>query len=274
MADTDADTPLDPSTTAHAQATLRALLARAAPKMGLTAAAVDVLAAHARITLWRRGQSILAADDRRDLAAVVVKGAVRLVCTSPGGHQMTAYLAGPGRLFGVAPSLERPRQALFGAVAHMPSTVALLPPGIVSAVVAGLPPGDALRLLAGSWRLLSVLLHDKCVLLMMPLRVRVLHELEVLARDFGRPCREGICIDVPLRHDDLAALVVATRAKVTHALAELRQLGRVGVVEARLVLRQPPSGTHPFPSRRPIVTAAPMTVFPDFQVPPPIPVAP
>jgi CRP/FNR family cyclic AMP-dependent transcriptional regulator len=251
---TELDWSIPPSLTddsaevARTKAALRTVLVRTAPRLGLTTTAVEAVVTYAQVTTWRRGQAILATGDPHDLAGIVVEGAVRLICDGPDGGRMIAQLAGPGRLFGVAPSNDRPR--LFGAVAHTPSTVAMISRGVMSAILAGLPPGEALRLLLYSWRLSSVLLHDKCLLLMLPLRERLLYELRMLAREFGRPCRDGVCIDVPLRHDDLAALVVATRAKVSRAMAELRALGYVGVVDARIVLKRPPE-TDARPSMRP-----------------------
>src|SRR2546422_6549365 len=68
---------------------------------------------------------------------------------------------------------------------------------VMNGVVAGLPAGRALQLMAYSWRALSWLLYEKCLLLTMPLRDRLVHELEVLAHDFGQPDPAGGVIYLP-----------------------------------------------------------------------------
>src|SRR5437667_436387 len=93
-----------------------------------------------------------------------------------------------------------------------------------------------LGLTAYSWRALSWLLYEKCLLLTMPLRDRLVHELEVLAHDFGQPDPAGVLIDLPLTQADLAELVVGSRAKVSRCVADLRRAGKLEVSGRRLIL--------------------------------------
>src|SRR3989442_8203285 len=75
----------------------------------------------------------------------------------------------------------------------------------MNGVVAGCPAGRGLQLMAYSWRALSWLLYEKCLLLTMPLRDRLVHELEVLAHDFGQPDPAGALLHLPLTHAHPAA---------------------------------------------------------------------
>ena len=70
----------------------------------------------------------------------------------------------------------------------------------------------------------------------MPLRDRVVHELEILAHDFGQPDPRGVLIDLPLTQADLAELVVGSRAKVSRCVADLRRAGKLEVSGRRLIL--------------------------------------
>jgi len=219
-----------------AKASLRVMLSQNARRFGFTAAAVDTLVEQSQITYWRAGQSIFAPDDVQDLSNFLVAGAVKVVCHGQKGKPVVAQLVRPGRFFGAAWFYDRPRRREFGAVAHDDSMVAMMSQDVVTAVVARLPPERALQFMAHTWRILSRLLYEKCLLLAMPLERRLLHQIAVLARDFGKPDPHGVRIDLDVTHADLAELVAATRANVSRAMADLRRAGFVDVAGGRLIL--------------------------------------
>src|SRR5437870_10650754 len=219
-----------------AKPTLRALLSQNAARLGLTASAIEAIVGQSQITHWRAGQQIFDAEDSHDLVNFLVAGAVKVRCHGPGNTPVLVQLVRPGQFFGLASLFDQPGPRQFGAVAHTPATVAMLSQEVMTNVVAGLPPGHALQLMAYSWRALSRLLYEKCALLTMPLRDRLLHELEVLAHDFGQPDPEGVLIDLPLTQADLAELVVGSRAKVSRCVADLRRAGKLEVSGRRLIL--------------------------------------
>jgi CRP-like cAMP-binding protein len=63
------------------------------------------------------------------------------------------------------------------------------------------------------------------------LDARLLGVLGVLAEQFGKPCPQGLVVDVKLTHDLLASATAATRATVTRALGRLRHRGLVRTVD-------------------------------------------
>ncbi len=66
-----------------------------------------------------------------------------------------------------------------------------------------------------------------------------------LADRWGRVTPGGVRLPVPLRHQDLAALVAARRPSVTHSLGLLRREGLVAPVpEGWLLVGSPPSPGH------------------------------
>lgn len=219
-----------------AKASLRALLTENAGRFGLTASAVEAIVRQSQITHWRAGQHIFAPEDSHDLVDFLVAGAVKVTCQGRRGAPVTVQIVRPGQFFGLASLFERPRPRQFGAVAHVPAVVAVMSQAVLNTVVADLPPRRALQLMAYSWRALSRLLYEKCVLLTMPLADRVLHELRVLAHDFGRPHPDGVLIDLPLTHADLADLVVGSRANVSRCLVRLRRTRQLDLIGRRLVL--------------------------------------
>jgi CRP/FNR family transcriptional regulator len=219
-----------------AKATLRALLSHNAARLGLTAAAIEAIVGQSQITHWRAGQRIFDAEDSQDLVNFLVAGAVKVVCHGRGRIPVLVQLVRPGQFFGLASLFDRPRPRQFSAVAHAPAVVAMMSQEVMTNVVADLPPGRALQLMAYSWRALSRLLYEKCVLLTMPLPDRLRYELAVLAHDFGQRHPAGVLIDLPLTQADLAELVVGSRSNVSRCVAELRRTGQLEVVGRRLVL--------------------------------------
>jgi CRP-like cAMP-binding protein len=64
-----------------------------------------------------------------------------------------------------------------------------------------------------------------------------LHELGVLARDFGAPRADGsVEVTLALTHADLAEFAIASRAKVARAMKLLEREGLVARDGRRLVL--------------------------------------
>jgi len=51
---------------------------------------------------------------------------------------------------------------------------------------------------------------------------KLAHQLVFMAREFGKPSKSGIRIDVPLTHSDLASILGATRETVSNSIGELR----------------------------------------------------
>ncbi len=69
--------------------------------------------------------------------------------------------------------------------------------------------------------------------------VRIARLIVHMGETYGRPVTEGILIDVPLSHSDLAELVAAAEPSVQRALAELKRSGAVTVGYRKVVIRDP-----------------------------------
>jgi CRP/FNR family transcriptional regulator len=239
---------------APSKAALRALLTHEAPRLGLTTAAIEQIVRQSQITYWRAGQEIFSQGEAHDLANFLVSGAVRVVCQGFHRTRVVVQIVRPAHFFGLGSLFDRPGPRIFGAVAHVDAVVAVMSQDALKGVMAALPPGHALQVMAYSWRVLSRLLYEKCLHLTMPLRDRLVHELGVLAHDFGEERDDGILIGVPLTQADLAELVVASRANVSRCIATLRRAGLVELVGRRLLLTPrfraiPLDGSVPFGTR-------------------------
>jgi CRP-like cAMP-binding protein len=215
---------------------LRTVLTETGSRMGLPGPAIDELVRQAQLGHWRKHQHIFEADDTSDLINFLVSGAVKVTCPA-GAETVCVQMVRPGQFFGLnwMPQPGRPRQ--FVATAFTDSVVALVPSETMARICASAPPRAVLQILTYSWRALSSLLYEKCCLLGLGLEDRLVHELGVLARDFGRPQPDGsVRIELPLTHADLAAFALGSRANVTRAMKRLERGGLAARDGRKIVL--------------------------------------
>jgi CRP-like cAMP-binding protein len=219
---------------------LRSRLTETGRRIGLSGSTVDDLVRQAQVGRWRKNHHIFDADDTTDLVNFLVSGAVKVTCPT-GDGTVCVQMIKPGQFFGLNWYPEPGQQRVFVATAFTDSVVAMVTSERMARVVADAPPAAVLRLFTYSWRALSGLLYEKCCLLGLGLRDRLLHELGVLARDFGRPRGYGdgggdVVIDLPLTHADLAEFAIASRANVARAMKRLEHDGLVDRDGRRVVL--------------------------------------
>jgi CRP/FNR family cyclic AMP-dependent transcriptional regulator len=174
---------------------------------------------------------------RGDTAACwfgVARGAVRLGTSLSDGRNFTLDFVGPSQWFGdIALIDDRPLD--LDVVAHAATTLL-----VVSKL-------DLKRLIDGHGELRDVLLQLNCLRLRhmfrrfeelhtLPLAQRLARQMQRLARQFGRPVAQGVCIDLGVSQGDLAAMVGGSRQRVNRAWRQMNQLGIVQHHLARLVV--------------------------------------
>jgi CRP-like cAMP-binding protein len=216
---------------------LRQLLVQRTREMGLTPAIVEVLRRSACLERWAAGDVIRMGGGPDPRLGVVVVGAVKVVCETPRGKRVGVSFVPPGRLVPGGWAAQS-RGASFTAFAHDPlgTIVASWVPRAVLDVLAGLPAASVLQLVGTIAQDAVDVVEQKCHLLGMGLRDRVLATLTTLARDFGQPHPDGVCIALRLTHVDLAGAAVGSRANITRALEDLRTNGLVAVERHRLIV--------------------------------------
>lgn len=220
---------------------LHQLLLQRARALGLTPAAVDVLVRTATLERWAPGDEILMDEGGAERIGLLIVGSAKVLCTTPRGKRVGVCFVAPGQFVAASwPGGAEPTREEFHVFAHDPlgTIVALWPPRVFVDVLATLQPVQALQFATSTWRVATQVVRQKCHLLGLCLRDRVLSALVGLAHDFGRPHPQGVRIELRLTHADLAASAVGSRANVTRALEELREDALVLVDEHRLVVTQ------------------------------------
>jgi CRP/FNR family transcriptional regulator len=213
------------------------LLSAIAGRTGLAPAAVDQLVRGAQLGHWTKGQAIFAAEDTGDFVHFLVAGVVRVSCPS-GSGTVCVQLVRPGQFFGLNWYAGHGQTRLFSANAFTDATVAIITTELMAKLVGNSRPPGVLQILAYSWRVLSRLLYEKCSLLGLDLEERLIHELAVLARDFGREESTGILIDLPLTHADLAELALGSRSNVARVMKRFERADMVARSGRKIVLRR------------------------------------
>ncbi len=207
---------------------LRQVLERIAPRIGLTPEAIDMLVSGSQIAMVAAERTLCGTGPAGDVVVLVLQGAGRVECVTPGLPGVIVQLVPPGQF--VRLPTGRPgvvHAPLLRAVAHVDSWVAIIGTPLLATVLGRLPNDRLLRLMAYSWRALSRHLYDRCRMPLLRLSDRLLLALRTLARDFGRPVPGGTCIDVRVTQTHLAQLVGGSRAAVCRALGDLMQRGRL-----------------------------------------------
>ena len=197
----------------------------------------DLAAASTDRTL-RRGAVLFRVDDSAAAAYVVDRGVVRISTVTPEGRSVVFRFVGPGRAFGLTSLFdEGPRTA--EAAALTDARVVVVPAHALLRHVER-DPAIGLACLRESAASLRAERVRQANGLASDTAGRVASVLRDLGAAHGVEVRDGVLIDVPLRHEDLAGLVGSTRETVTRALNVLAARGFVRRAGERyVVLAQP-----------------------------------
>tara|TARA_B100002051_G_scaffold273470_1_gene312319 strand:- start:616 stop:1281 length:666 start_codon:yes stop_codon:yes gene_type:complete len=158
---------------------------------------------------------------------LVVRGITKLVTSSMSGDEALLGLVGPGEPFGEPLSEVDPYEAItlsdcdllclrWDELISNPS----LTSGMLLATARRYRQAELLLALMGQRRV----------------EERLRSFLELMARDYGQPCEQGVRISVRLTHQELASLLGTTRVTVTRYLGQLRDQGWLEIAPSRHVV--------------------------------------
>lgn len=186
-----------------------------------------MLAQAADVKAFRRGESIVRADDSCSEMTVVVAGFARLYQVALDGAESTTGLVSPGNLLTVAPLLEQTVSGVY-AEALGPVRVLAVPIPCVRDLGARYP-AFAHSLIGCLLRRADDVYASALATAALPLDERVLHILQALApaRPGGDRASEMRRLGLRVSHAGLARIVQSDRGAVTRALGELENRGDV-----------------------------------------------
>lgn len=200
--------------------------AQIAAQWGLERTAVDAWLAAATLREFARGQSVYPQGTHRANVFVVLDGVVSMSVLQSSGQRILCAFYQPGSLFGF-PLVEGERPRWSAADAFTPATVALVPRRDFERVLTSQPPAVMIRffnrVLERQARFAMRLVH--CVAL--DLRGRLALTLLDVASAFGVEASDGIRLDLPITHENLAEMVGASRERISRAMSSFMAEGTI-----------------------------------------------
>ena len=201
-------------------------VASKATALGLPSGCWAEIARRTFVSSARRGEVIVPASATPNFFSVVAAGAVAIVVHDDRDRRSIVQIAKPGFIFSLAPFMSRSEQRRFAAIAYEDAVVASVDREVVRDVLRRLGPDSHMGLLMYMCRALSRIIYDHCRFFRTEVPDRVLQQLVELARRFGSDGEPGV-VNLRLSQTDIADLVGATRATVSHALTMLEKQGLV-----------------------------------------------
>ncbi|MEM7477287.1 MAG: Crp/Fnr family transcriptional regulator [Planctomycetota bacterium] len=195
---------------------------------------LEFLEQKARIKEFPKGASVYLPSDLADGTFLVAKGRIRIGSTTPEGKHCILGFVEPGEVFGELALVDGGTREE-RAEAAVASTLVVLPSDHVKALMehsANLSLGVSkligMRRKRIERRLRSLLFRNN--------RDRLTHLLLELAEQYGNATTSGIELTIRLSHQDLAAIIGATRETVTTLLGEMQSEGLLIIKRQRLIL--------------------------------------
>ncbi len=239
-----------------AERRLRDILTESADESGLDRVAIEAIVDNAQIAHFDPGATITRASKTAGLSQLVLSGVVRMMFQGERSDPMIVRFIRPGQ--SLTSIYERGTRPAFGAVAHTHTGIAFVAHEVFINAVGGLDEKNRSRFARHSWTIMSDLLREKCELLTADVRHRLLREFATLAENFGEAHPRGTLINLQLKQDDLAQLVVVDRSTVNRKLRELETEGLVTRSGGRYLLAHSVT-TGPVPSPEKLIRPAPAT---------------
>ena len=170
-----------------------------------------------------RGQRLFSEGDRAAVVLLVTSGRVKLYKVSSDGKEVILGFLGAHDLLGEE-TLFREGTRPFSAEALEPTTACGCSKDDLEAL-ATQHPSIAAKLTRTLGEKLTQMADQLADIAMYDVRDRLIRLLARLAREQGEPTHLGLSLDRHITHEDLAALVGASRVMVSNAMGGLRESG-------------------------------------------------
>lgn len=201
----------------------------------LTDSELQELESRSLLRRFRRSTPVYLPSEACDAVFLLTKGRVKICYLTPDGRQSILGFVEPGEVFGESALVDPHSRREEYAETVEASEIVWLPGDIIRKIAEQNP---ALSL--GITRLIG--LRRKRVerrlrhLLFLPTKKRLCHLILELAEEYGKETPEGIALSIRLSHQDLAAVIGATRETVTVLLGELQGDGLIQVGRRRITV--------------------------------------
>jgi CRP/FNR family transcriptional regulator, nitrogen oxide reductase regulator len=215
----------------------RSLIAGLPPFAGLEAGELDTVLERARSSRYAKGTTVFAEGEEAHAFFLLLDGHVRVVKSTPDGHQVIARYINSGELFGIAAAIGRTTYPA-SAVAAIDCVVLQWPHSQWSDLAARFPSFGASAYATLGQRLQET---QTRVVEMSTEQVeqRVAHAILRLANQAGRKTGDGIEIDFPISRQDIAEMTGTTLHTVSRLLSGWESNGLIRSGRQKVVVTDP-----------------------------------
>ena len=215
----------------------RSLIARLPPFQGLGGADLDRILAAARSSRYAKDSAIFDEGAEARFFHLLLSGHIRVVRTSPEGHQVIARYINEGELFGIAMAMGRTTYPA-SAIAAVDCVVLTWPNSAWPDLQSRFPSLAASTYQTIGRRLQET--HTRVVELSTEqVEQRIAHALLRLVSQSGRKTAEGIEIDFPITRQDIAEMTGTTLHTVSRLLSAWESEGLVSGGRQKVTVTDP-----------------------------------
>jgi len=223
--------------TALSRAERRELLGQSPLFSALEPSDLDRFIEIARTEQLAPGEYLCRQGDPADCVYALVRGAVRVMRTSPDGRDVTIRILSAGEVFGELGVLHRGARTAH-IVAAEPCELLTVARSSFLALLER-HPGLAVELLGALAARIDALTGEIADLVFRNLETRLAAKLLDLSRIWGDTTEDGVRIRVNVTQQDLASLVGASRESVNKQLGRWERDGLLSVRRFRLTIHRP-----------------------------------
>jgi CRP/FNR family transcriptional regulator, nitrogen oxide reductase regulator len=219
------------------QAIDRSLIATLPMFENFTPDELDQVLKSARSTLFKKEQAVFDQEEEAAAFFLLLSGYIRVVQTSPDGHQVIARYINEGELFGIAIALGRKTYPA-NAVAAVDCVVITWPNSAWQELLAINPSFGQ-----NAYQTIGTRLQETQTQVMEmsteQVEQRIANTLLRLVRQSGRKTDEGIEIDFPITRQDIAEMAGTTLHTVSRLLSAWESNGLVKGGRQRVIVADP-----------------------------------
>lgn len=182
-----------------------------------------------------RGALLMFQGEPGERVMILLEGRVKVSRVDEEGHELLLSIRDPGDVLGELAFIDRhPRLA---SVTALEPVKALVIPASALRAHLERTPRVAVSLLEVVTRRFRETTAKRTQLAASDTVGRLAARIVELAERYGSPDDDGVTVDLPLSHEELAAWTGASRAGVAHAFQTLREAGWIETQRRRLVVR-------------------------------------
>lgn len=215
----------------------KSLIAGLPPFHGVSADEMEFALSHARSTRYSRGSAIFSQGEAAQSFFLLLSGHIRVVRTSPEGHQVVVRYISEGEVFGIAVAMGTPTYPAT-AFAAVDCVVLIWPNTAWPQLQERLPAFGASTYQTIGARLQES--HDRVLeISSKQVEQRIARALLRLMQQAGRKSDEGITIDFPISQQDIAEMTGTTLHSVSRHLSGWESEGIVRNGRQKVVVTDP-----------------------------------